>query len=140
MDIQLIYTSTATQSFTEDQLEPLMRRCSVNNREKNITGMLLYGNKHFMQVLEGNNYEVDQLLDRIKRDPRHTDIEVSLRTPIQAREFGKWSMGYRVINQDIKNYPFFVDFFEKKNSNHPDGANNFALQILKLFAFPEQGA
>lgn len=121
-----------------NDLETLMKVCVANNHRQGITGMLLYGKECFMQVLEGEADEVDQLIAHIKKDSRHTNVDVIVRTPIKSRDFGMWSMGYRVVNENAKHYPAFVDFFSKVGESKPADTDSLALQVLKLFAFPEE--
>lgn len=49
----LIYTSYAIEPFDEAKLIELLKKARENNRLLDITGMLLYVNGKFMQVLEG---------------------------------------------------------------------------------------
>ena len=138
MDIQLIYASLATQAFSDEELEKLLATCAANNASGHITGMLLYGNGKFMQVLEGEADLVDALVRKIKADSRHTKINVLVRTPVQQRDFHAWSMGFRRVDRDCAgNLAHFSAFFDEdferdRVSDHP----NLALSVLKSFAFP----
>lgn len=46
----------------------------------------------FMQVLEGMDVEVFRLYVKLLDDPRHTDCNVILVTPIEKRMFPEWAM------------------------------------------------
>ena len=54
--------------------------------------MLAYNGEHFMQLLEGQDAAVDELLARIVADPRHRDLVVIRRDERLARECPYWSM------------------------------------------------
>ncbi len=56
--------------------------------------MLLYTNRSFFQVLEGEEARVDALLTRIHADPRHARLTVVIREVIAKRTFSDWTMGY----------------------------------------------
>jgi hypothetical protein len=66
-----------------------------------------------MQAIEGESEVIDALFEGISLDPRHRDVEVHLRTPVLAREFNHWHMGYRAISkEDATSLPNFAPFFE----------------------------
>jgi Sensors of blue-light using FAD len=91
---QLIYESMAARSFSEEEVKVLLDDSRRSNLRKGITGILLYRQGQFTQVLEGNEFEVKQLFERISRDPRHTRVVVRLEQWIPARSFPNWSMAY----------------------------------------------
>lgn len=80
-----------------DDLLHLLRTCQENNRNQEITGILLYNEGTFVQVLEGPSEAVDGLLQTIERDPRHKGILELLRGELTERQFGDWSMGLRNV-------------------------------------------
>jgi hypothetical protein len=53
--IQISYLSQASAPMSADQLIALLMQCRTNNAERGLTGMLLYGNGTFLQVLEGED-------------------------------------------------------------------------------------
>ena len=91
---RLIYTSTATCPFSQDDLLELLRVSATNNVRWGITGVLLYHDGQFFQVLEGEDRAVRDTYDHIARDPRHTRANVVLMEPGDDRLFGSWSMGF----------------------------------------------
>jgi EAL domain-containing protein (putative c-di-GMP-specific phosphodiesterase class I) len=95
--IHLIYCSAARKSFRPEELGRLLARARRHNADNGITGMLLYAEGSFFQVLEGEAEVIDRLFAIIARDKRHRDITVIIREPIARREFGDWSMGYASI-------------------------------------------
>jgi Sensors of blue-light using FAD len=50
---ELIYTSAETQAFTPADLAAMLRVARENNAAAHVTGILLYHQGSFMQVLEG---------------------------------------------------------------------------------------
>ncbi|MDH5582165.1 MAG: BLUF domain-containing protein, partial [Bdellovibrionales bacterium] len=76
---QLIYLSWASDTF--DPFGPRGMQSILNtaqnfNSSKNITGMLIFRNQLFLQLLEGEQKDVMELFEKIKSDPRHKDIQV----------------------------------------------------------------
>lgn len=62
------------------------------NKKQHITGALLLREGWFVQTLEGEQQAVQNLFDRIERDPRHTDIEVIDTGTVPSRVFARWAM------------------------------------------------
>jgi hypothetical protein len=94
----IIYISTATQPFSKPELLELLTKSRENNTKLGLTGMLLYKNDVFQQILEGPEEAVNSLFQKIKKDPRHHDV-VKATDGFQAkRQFTDWSMGYCDLN------------------------------------------
>jgi hypothetical protein len=111
--IQISYVSRATAPMSSEQLLDLLQTCLGNNAGDGITGMLLYGNETFLQSLEGDEDVVDGLLERIREDSRHTDIQVLHRRSIRRREYSDWSMGFkRVSARELDSIGGMKDFSE----------------------------
>jgi len=89
----LIYTSRSTQEVTTESLEKLARLAARKNAATNITGLLLFGSGHFLQVLEGKKPHVQMLYKRICLDSRHDNCELLYEHERQARLFPNWNMG-----------------------------------------------
>ena len=85
--VRLVYISSAAVRLTKPELENLVWKASVRNRELDITGLLLHHEGCIIQVIEGPTQAVDTLMAKIERDPRHRGILVLLREPMTEREF-----------------------------------------------------
>lgn len=94
----LVFMSTALRAFTDAEISELSVVSACNNERWGITGLLIYCDGNFIEVLEGPRTAIDQAFGRIARDPRHSRIEVLLSAPITERNFSKASMG--VLNSD----------------------------------------
>ena len=85
-----------------------------NNVCDDVTGMLLYGNETFLQALEGDEKSVDDLVEKIKKDPRHTNIQFLHRRTIERRQYSEWSMGFkRVSDSELQQIEGLRNFGEK---------------------------
>lgn len=93
--ISTVYVSSANKPFTQAELIELLRISRENNTKAGLTGMLLYHDGNFMQLLEGEPESVDALLNKLSLDPRHSGLMVLVRKPIEARSFGEWQMAFR---------------------------------------------
>lgn len=114
--IHLVYASVATQPFSDDQLIQLLRRSREANERAGLTGMLLYSEGSFFQVLEGESAAVDALARRIDTDARHRNMIVIIREPIPRRAFEDWSMGFATVSADeLSRIVGRNDFFEQRS-------------------------
>ena len=91
--LQLVYESSATRDITEADVSNIMSSARVNNAKAGVTGMLVYHEGMFIQVLEGPEDKVTELFAHIERDPRHEDVWRLACMTINARSFSNWSMG-----------------------------------------------
>jgi uncharacterized membrane protein (DUF373 family) len=113
MMIQLTYLSTPTRTMSNDDLMDILEKARLNNAGLGISGMLLYTGEVFVQVLEGEENVVDDLVKLIKIDPRHKDFRIIERKKIDSREYAEWTMGFkRVEKDDLRNIPGLNKFFE----------------------------
>ncbi|MCB2055847.1 MAG: BLUF domain-containing protein [Geminicoccaceae bacterium] len=108
--VQLIYASAATRPFSAVQLEQLLTTARRNNAARAISGMLIYHEGSFIQVLEGPAATVQHLFERIDRDSRHREMRLLLRNDGAEREFGHWSMGFVQPTHGSVALPGFVDY------------------------------
>jgi hypothetical protein len=88
----LAYRSRAKKPQTDSELAVLVQASQQRNRERSITGQLIYEDQRFFQWIEGPGDQLKDLWESIKRDPRHTDIEVLGNQQIPARFFGDWNL------------------------------------------------
>ncbi len=108
----LIYTSTATRVFDDQDLIELLLKARENNQRLGLTGMLLYTQGSFFQVLEGKPAALEELFQSISRDERHTSVTTIIREPIPKRSFGDWTMGYATISpEEVIDLVGLNDFF-----------------------------
>ena len=101
---RLIYKSRSRDELNWDIVRDLLRKCSANNAQHNITGVLLATSRHFTQVLEGRYEDVNEVFMLIAQDPRHEDIQLVSFQCVDARLFEGWGMrgiGVMDFNEDI---------------------------------------
>jgi hypothetical protein len=112
--IQISYISQASAPMSSEDLLSLLMQCRRNNTARDITGMLLFANGTFLQVVEGDDRVVDDLVAVIGKDPRHTSLQLLGRRAIEARQYADWSMGFeRVTTESFKTIEGLRDFSEK---------------------------
>lgn len=88
----LTYTSFASLDLQVDDLEAIHQVSLRSNALEGITGLLIFNGTRFLQVLEGAPNAIDDLLERLRRDPRHSGLEVRQFQDIQEKCFPDWTM------------------------------------------------
>lgn len=89
--MRLIYSSWRLDDG-EGGIEAILHASRRNNERDGLTGALLVGERHFLQVLEGSRTALGACMTRIMRDPRHEAIELISAGEVPARLFADWSM------------------------------------------------
>ncbi|RYG33919.1 BLUF domain-containing protein [bacterium] len=98
--VQSIYVSAAKRPMTEDELARLLAVCRTNNRRDDITGILVYFEGSFMQVLEGPQESVRRMMEVVGGDPRHCQVTLLTEEPVEERSFPEWTMGFARPGQE----------------------------------------
>ena len=131
----LIYVSIAAHAFTADELAELLKVSRRNNSSDGITGMLLYKEGKFMQLLEGEEQAVARRFEVVRADPRHRHVIVLLRGPQPKRNFSDFSMGFQNLEDEtVRALPGYSDYM-----NTPLTADGFsadpshAQRFLRIF-------
>ena len=73
---RIIYMSTAVGVLRAEELDRIYLRAQAANARAGITGLMLFYEGVFLQVLEGPAAGVTSLLERIRRDRRHSSVIV----------------------------------------------------------------
>jgi len=133
----LVYVSAATMAFSHEELVALLASSRKNNSAADVSGMLLYKDGNFMQVLEGKKDTVLALYNKINLDPRHKGVIKLLDGERDMRCFPEWSMGFHDLNnEELKNLPGFTDFLStrlrpEEFSDNPDRCLTLLLSFKK---------
>jgi Sensors of blue-light using FAD len=89
---RVIYVSRVARHVRFADAETIAREAAVHNAARQLTGMLVYSPSHFIQVLEGDEAAVNDVLARIRKDKRHDQVQVLDARAVSDREFGEWAM------------------------------------------------
>jgi hypothetical protein len=126
MLIQLLYTSTPTNSSVESLLE-FIPIASEMNEKFNITGMIISSPNMYMQVLEGPRGPINQLYKNILKDERHENCTLLRYSAIKHREFPNWSMTNSSLSEIDSIYVNAIFGKGKYNSETITGVQAMAL-------------
>ena len=95
-----IYASAATRPFETAELTALLQEARKHNDAAGLTGMLLYTEGSFFQVLEGVPEAVEALYARIELDQRHDQVTKIVAEAIPGRSFADWTMGFSQVSRE----------------------------------------
>jgi hypothetical protein len=94
---QLMYRSRQAYEMKAADMVKLLFDARAFNRDNGITGLLLYHGGRFMQLLEGEQRQVQRLYRKISEDARHRDVMIEVDVPADRRLFPDWQMGYAEV-------------------------------------------
>ena len=99
---RVVYESRATGS-TDSLLNvaTILAESQRNNDRDGLTGALAAHDGRYLQVIEGAPAALDRLMRRLDGDPRHREVSIIDRVPIEARAFDGWSMASARISPDL---------------------------------------
>ena len=131
MLFELIYRSEADSNVSDDDLLNILSTAREFNGQHNITGCLLYNDRHFVQILEGDFGLLNELYGRIREDKRHNNIITLHMKEIESRCFPDWTMAFKALEEedmaDIKNALGISRF---KELNTVDGESPLSKQLF----------
>ena len=108
------YVSTEAVKFSEEGLVTLLSEARNANADRDITGLLLYREGSFYQVLEGSESAVMATFRDIEGDPRHKEVRILFDGETDAREFADWRMGFLNLDRvDVDTIGGFSDFMTR---------------------------
>ncbi|RQP22456.1 BLUF domain-containing protein [Piscinibacter terrae] len=93
MLVRLIYASRAAEAVTPESLAAITKTSRNHNLVQGITGVLIFSDGVFLQLLEGGRDAVSALYNAITHDKRHKDVVLLSYDEIGERRFAGWAMG-----------------------------------------------
>lgn len=128
----LVYKSFAKPSLNEKDIQDILKTAQEKNRVLDITGLLIYRQKAFIQLLEGDEQSVRKILEKIIADSRHDQVVTILESSSDQRIASNWSMAF--VNEEF-NKNLAHDLFDLFDSIIGDKIKEKSLiiPILKKF-------
>lgn len=91
--LRVTYASRAADWLSRDDLRDIAASAQRRNAALGLTGLLLYFDNDFLQILEGAEPVVEQLYEVIEADPRNKWVTRLASERVLRRAFADWSMG-----------------------------------------------
>ncbi len=100
----IAYTSTYTgqPQDVDATLDAIVAVAQRANKAHNVTGVMFFLDSQFLQVIEGREADLRNLMRNIEADPRHTGVEYLIDTEVETRGFRRWSMDKVNLNRDMR--------------------------------------
>jgi hypothetical protein len=97
---EILYVSTLAPEAPLSAVADIAVKARQANAERDITGLLIFDGMRFCQQLEGGQKQVLALLERIREDNRHINLQVLHHGELTARRFRRFSLGYCMVEDD----------------------------------------
>lgn len=120
--IELSYLSEAVSDFSFLGLIRLLDSARRFNKNNGVTGILLYDNQQFGQIIEGERADVMKAWRRIQDDKRHHRIELLEIREIAERSYPNWLLRFYGGETLTRDYPPLIDMV--------GGMDKFSLDLM----------
>jgi hypothetical protein len=130
----MVYNSYTIGHIEEKDLDEILNQSRVNNKKLGITGLLLFVEDKFIQVLEGERQVVKDLYKIIQNDTRHRNVNKLIEGNIENRNYPDWSMAFKSMTGDqVKQKTGFEDILEYFKKNILSDESHISSIFMKLF-------
>jgi hypothetical protein len=130
----LIYSSMADSDVDGNDIQDIISSSERNNRHNDITGILIYHDGKFIQMLEGKEEAVLETFDRIVKDERHSAVIKLFNGESPHRHFPHWKMALEIVDDEtlrsIEAYQPLEDADQLLDDIEDD---NVGLKMLRFF-------
>jgi hypothetical protein len=97
---EILYVSTLAPEAPLSVVGDIAVKARLANAARDITGLLVFDGMRFCQQLEGGQKQVLALLERIRQDTRHINMQILHHGELAVRRFKRFSLGYCVVDDD----------------------------------------
>ncbi len=109
MSYAISYVSTVDKDVTENDIQNALDYSKSWNNDHDISGILLYSQGNFFQVLEGDKEVLKKLFSNIKNDKRHYDIIKIFEKEVADVKFDTYQVDFisldaRFQHKDLHSY------------------------------------
>ena len=139
----LVYVSREARPLSQEDLNNILAVSQRYNDANLVSGMLLYVEGRFFQVLEGPLSEVNKLYAKISQDSRHKESTIVAQGDLDKRFFKGWNMRFNKVSEKefalLTGVRKFSTWFHVK----PKDPDNPAWMFIQKFAdksFPSEGS
>ena len=138
---QIAYVSLSREKLDASTLMDILSTSKINNAREEVTGVLLYHDRIYFQIIEGEKSDVKELHSRIEADDRHVSIVLTWESDVDHRDFPKWRMGYAGPD-DVGRHsggviPDLAAMLEMKKTNRTDDSMSLMLARSIFESFSE---
>ena len=117
MNYAICYVSTAAKELNKIEINQILELTEKKNNENGLSGILLYSDGNFFQVIEGEKDQVEEIFTVIKQDSRHFNIFTIFEKEITATNFEDYKVDFLTISmrKDQKELQSYIKQINKLN-------------------------
>lgn len=108
----LVYFSKAAEDLSYTDIREILEVSRRNNARLGITGLLIFRDGYFVQLLEGDEAPVRNVLTAIRDDDRNYSVKVLIETVGAERLFPDWSMAFHDGDITTSSTTYLIELFE----------------------------
>lgn len=97
---EVLYVSTLAPDQPVQVVADIAARAREANAQLDITGLLIFDGQRFCQQLEGPQKAVLKLIERIRNDSRHVNVEVIHHGSLEKRRFQNFSLAFSSVEDE----------------------------------------
>ncbi len=90
---EILYGSLLSPAQPPNIVGQIVSQARNLNEARGITGLLVFDGMRFCQHFEGKQHDVLALMATLELDPRHTDVRILHRGPIERRRYTRFDLG-----------------------------------------------
>jgi hypothetical protein len=109
---QLVYVSTAKADISYTDIRNILDSSRKNNALDDVTGLLIFRDGFFLQLLEGQETAVKNILGKILLDTRNEKVRVLVQEDAPSRLFHDWNMAFVDGDLSTNETQDLLDLFE----------------------------
>lgn len=125
------YVSTASTSLNNSDMAELFEFVKLKNNNLQITGILLYADGNFFQVLEGEKNQIKNIFDKIKQDARHYNVIKIFDREKTTTSFTKYHSSFSVVS-DPSNQRELQNFLDNEKTHNPENFKSISYLINNI--------
>lgn len=108
----------------------ILLKSRANNEKNGLVGVLYFGDNNFFQCLEGEQSAVEKLYEKLLLDPRHKDLQIIVKKPINTLSFSNWSMKYVPLESKMRSILTANGFKKFDPYQFDKNTNNLVINLL----------
>lgn len=120
------------------ELDRILSAARTRNDSNGVTGALLFGERRFVQILEGPPASVKTTFEMIRYDERHKAVTVLSTGFRNVRRFSSWSMAFAGTSPSASAY--FASFAPKGDQDWRELSDSALGHLMLKMIDLEEGA
>jgi len=131
MRYAIVYLSSASDELEIAEISKILSFTEESNNNHDITGLLLFSDGNFFQIIEGEKNSILKLFETIKRDDRHRNIQQIFGEEINKGAYDLYATNF--ISDEVKYDTDQFEHYLNQTSVLGKNAQKAVENILRVF-------